>query len=52
MAVKSIPLENLTEEEVATLTREVDLIKSLSHPSIIKYEGVTKDGNKLSIVME
>ena len=32
--------------------REVDLIKRLSQPNIIKYEGMTRDENTLSILLE
>lgn len=34
------------------LMKEVDLVKSLSHPSIVKYEGMARDENTLSIVLE
>ncbi|TFY81268.1 hypothetical protein EWM64_g2746 [Hericium alpestre] len=37
VAVKRIGLEGMKEEEVTQLMREVDLVKSLSHPSIVKY---------------
>ncbi|KAJ7581275.1 hypothetical protein C8J56DRAFT_794068 [Mycena floridula] len=52
VAVKRIRLEGLKEEEVTTLMREVDLVKSLSHPSIVKYEGMARDVDTLSIVLE
>ncbi|KAJ7858456.1 kinase-like domain-containing protein [Mycena leptocephala] len=52
VAVKRIRLEGLKEEEVTILMREVDLVKSLSHPSIIKYEGMARDQDTLSIVLE
>lgn len=52
VAVKRIRLEGLKEEEISTLMREVDLVKSLSHPSIVKYEGMTRDEDSLSIVLE
>jgi serine/threonine protein kinase len=48
VAVKRIGLEGLKEEEIAQLTREVDLVKRLSHPSIVKYEGMARDKNTLS----
>ncbi|KAH6890810.1 protein kinase [Coprinopsis sp. MPI-PUGE-AT-0042] len=51
-AVKRICLEGLKEEEVSQLMREVDLVKSLSHPSIVKYEGMARDDAMLSIVLE
>ena len=39
VAVKRIGLEGLKEEDFSQLMREVDLVKRLSHPSIVKYEG-------------
>jgi serine/threonine protein kinase len=52
VAVKRIGLEGLKEEEISQLMREVDLVKRLSHPSIVKYEGMARDKNTLSIVLE
>ncbi|THH01041.1 hypothetical protein EW026_g1570 [Hermanssonia centrifuga] len=52
VAVKRIGLEGLKEDEIAQLMKEVDLVKSLSHPSIVKYEGMARDANTLSIVLE
>ncbi|OCH87395.1 hypothetical protein OBBRIDRAFT_160313 [Obba rivulosa] len=52
VAVKRIRLEGLKEEEIAQLMKEVDLVKSLSHPSIVKYEGMARDNDTLSIVLE
>ncbi|KIJ20894.1 hypothetical protein PAXINDRAFT_165722 [Paxillus involutus ATCC 200175] len=52
VAVKRIRLEGLKEEEVMQLMCEVDLMKSLSHPSIVKYEGMVRDQDYLNIVLE
>ncbi|KAH7890826.1 hypothetical protein F5I97DRAFT_1975393 [Phlebopus sp. FC_14] len=52
VAVKRIRLEGLKEEEVTQLMNEVDLMKSLSHPSIVKYEGMARDEGTLDIVLE
>lgn len=52
VAVKRIRLEGLTEDEVKQLIREVDMVKSLQHPSIIKYEGMSRDSDTLNIVLE
>ncbi|KAH9166008.1 hypothetical protein EDB89DRAFT_2076255 [Lactarius sanguifluus] len=52
VAVKRIGLEGLKEEEISQLMREVDLVKRLSHPSIVKYEGMARDENTQSIVLE
>ena len=32
--------------------KEVNVLKSLSHPSIVKYEGMVRDEDTLSIVLE
>lgn len=52
VAVKRIRLEGLKEDEISTLMREVDIVKRLSHPGIIKYEGMARDDDTLSIVLE
>ncbi|KAJ7483232.1 kinase-like domain-containing protein [Mycena latifolia] len=52
VAVKRIRLEGLKEDEVSTLMREVDLVESISHPNIVKYEGMARDQDTLSIVLE
>lgn len=52
MAVKRIRLEGLPESEVTQLMKEVDLLKSLTHPGIVKYEGMARDSDTLSIVLE
>jgi len=52
VAVKRIRLEGLKEDEISTLMREVDLVKSLSHPGIVKYEGMVRGEDILSIVLE
>ena len=52
ITVKRIGLEGLKEEEIAHLIREVDLVKRLSHPSIVKYEGMAREEDTLSIVLE
>ncbi|PFH51771.1 hypothetical protein AMATHDRAFT_58237 [Amanita thiersii Skay4041] len=52
VAVKQIRLEGLKEDEVSELMREVNLYKRLSHPGIVKYEGMARDEETLSIVLE
>jgi len=52
VAVKRLRLEGLKEDEISTLMREVDLIRRLSHPGIVKYEGMVRDKDILSIVFE
>ena len=50
--MKRIELKGLEKTEVARLMLEVDILKQLSHPSIIKYEGMVRDEKMLSIVLE
>jgi serine/threonine protein kinase len=52
VAVKRIRLEGLSEREVTQLVKEVNVVKGLSHPCIVKYEGMAKDDNSLDIVLE
>jgi serine/threonine protein kinase len=52
VAVKRIRLDGLKEDEVTQLMREVELVRSLSHPGIVKYEGMARDEDTLSIVLE
>lgn len=52
VAVKRIRLEGLSEQDIKQLMKEVDLVKRLSHPSIVKYEGMVRDSDTLNIVLE
>lgn len=52
VAVKRIRLADKTEEEAIQLQKEVDLLKRLSHPSVVKYEGLVRTEHYLNIVME
>jgi len=52
VAVKRIRLADKTEDECLQLQKEVDLLKSLSHPSVTKYEGLVRTEHYLNIVME
>jgi len=52
VAVKQIELKSFREDEIVQLMQEVDLVKNLSHPNIIKYEGIYRDENTLSIMLE
>ena len=50
--MKRIRLEGLSDEDVRQLMIEVDTVKSLSHPGIVKYEGMCRDSDMLNIVLE
>jgi serine/threonine protein kinase len=52
VAIKRIRLEGLKEDGIKQLMGEVDFVKSLSHPSIVKYEGMARDPTTLNVVLE
>lgn len=52
VAIKRIRLAGMKEAEVMDVMKEVDLLRSLSHPSIVKYEGMSRDEEYLNIVLE
>jgi serine/threonine protein kinase len=52
VAIKRIRLHGMREDEVKEVMREVELLKRLSHPSIVKYEGMSRDEEYLNIVLE
>ncbi|KAI7827600.1 kinase-like domain-containing protein, partial [Gamsiella multidivaricata] len=52
VAVKRIKIGGLKDDERDMLMQEVDLLKSLAHPSIVKYEGFIKTEGFLNIVLE
>ena len=52
VAIKRVRLAGMKEEEVADVMREVELLKRLSHPSIVRYEGMSREEEYLNIVLE
>ena len=52
VSVKQIKLESFKEEDIVQLMQEVDLLRRLSHPNLIKYKSTARDKNTLSIVLE
>ncbi|KAF9189075.1 hypothetical protein BGZ50_000975 [Haplosporangium sp. Z 11] len=52
VAVKRIKIDGLKDVERDLLMQEVDLLKSLAHPSIVKYEGFIKSYGYLNIILE
>ncbi|CAD6953713.1 unnamed protein product [Tilletia controversa] len=52
LAVKRIKLTGKTEREITQLMQEVDLLKKLEHPSVVKYEGLVRSNDVLNIILE
>ncbi|TXT04751.1 uncharacterized protein COLE_07570 [Cutaneotrichosporon oleaginosum] len=52
VAIKRIRLSGVKEKEVRDVMREVEVLQRLSHPGIVKYEGMSRDDQFLNIVLE
>ena len=51
-AIKEIPLREMSHDQLERITSEVELLSRLEHPNIVKYEGATKVGDSLYILLE
>ncbi|KAI8917704.1 kinase-like domain-containing protein [Powellomyces hirtus] len=51
-AIKRIPLADRKEQGVQDLMQEVELLKSLAHPNIVKYLGFMLQEGYLNIILE
>lgn len=52
VAVKQIGLDGQDEDDMEDVMQEVELLKSLSNPRIVRYHGFVKTESHLSLVME
>ncbi len=52
VAVKRIDVKGLQDNEVKDILNEVELLKGLSHPGIVKYSGMRRDQSVVDIVLE
>lgn len=52
VAIKQIRLADLPKSELRVIMLEVDLLKNLDHPNIVKYHGFKKTPETLNIVLE
>lgn len=52
VAVKQIKLADLPKSELRVITLEIDLLKNLDHPNIVKYRGFVKSSDSLNIILE
>ncbi|KZF25666.1 cytokinesis protein sepH [Xylona heveae TC161] len=52
VAVKQVKLADLPKSELRVIMLEIDLLKNLNHPNIVKYHGFEKTAESLFIVLE
>lgn len=52
VAIKRIRVAGMQQKEIDDVMREVELLARLSHPGIVKYEGMSCDDEFLNIVLE
>ncbi|THU86086.1 kinase-like protein [Dendrothele bispora CBS 962.96] len=52
VAVKEITLANIPKSELGEIMSEIDLLKNLNHPNIVKYKGFVKTREFLYIILE
>ncbi|KAG6817006.1 hypothetical protein H0H87_000902 [Tephrocybe sp. NHM501043] len=52
VAVKEIQLSNIPKAELGEIMSEIDLLKNLNHPNIVKYKGFVKTREFLYIILE
>lgn len=52
VAVKQIQLGNIPKAELGEIMSEIDLLKNLHHPNIVKYKGSEKTKDDLYIILE
>ena len=52
VAVKQIKLADMPKSELRVIMSEIDLLKNLDHPNIVKYHGSVKTPETLNIILE
>ncbi|PWN40644.1 hypothetical protein IE81DRAFT_335186 [Ceraceosorus guamensis] len=52
VAIKQIQLTNIPRSELGEIMSEIDLLKNLKHPNIVKYKGSEKTRDYLYIILE
>ncbi|KAH8077271.1 kinase-like protein [Cristinia sonorae] len=52
VAIKEIQLSNIPKSEIGQIMSEIDLLKNLNHPNIVKYKGFEKTREYLYIILE
>ena len=52
VAIKQVSLKDIPKSEVGSIMMEIDLLKKLHHPNIVKYSGFIKSKDYLYIILE
>lgn len=52
VAIKTVPTSNLSRADLTVIMQEIDLLKNLHHPNIVKYHGFVKSSENLYIILE
>ncbi|TID13675.1 STE/STE11/CDC15 protein kinase [Venturia nashicola] len=52
VAIKQVRLTDLPKNELKVIMSEIDLLKNLNHPNIVKYQGFVKSSENLYIILE
>ncbi|GAB7361438.1 hypothetical protein MBLNU230_g1494t1 [Neophaeotheca triangularis] len=52
VAIKQVRLADLPRSELNVIMQEIDLLKNLHHPNIVKYHGFVKSHESLYIILE
>jgi serine/threonine protein kinase len=52
VAIKQVRLSNMPKSELNVIMQEIDLLKNLNHPNIVKYQGFVKTADNLYIILE
>ncbi|KAG8761646.1 hypothetical protein FRC14_000030 [Serendipita sp. 396] len=52
VAIKQIQLTNIAKGDLGEIMAEIDLLKNLNHPNIVKYKGFVKTNEYLNIILE
>lgn len=52
VAIKQILFSHLPKSELNVIMQEINLLKNLNHPNIVKYHGFVKSADSLYIILE
>lgn len=52
VAIKQLSLGGISQDNLAGIMGEIDLLKNLNHPNIVKYVGSFKTRTHLYIILE